>query len=46
MTPEQRQIVERLLWESVTEVLFSTLVALDQFPGGLVDILVFVCARG
>lgn len=40
LAPEERSVVERLLFETVHGVVFSNLVTLDQFPGAVVDLRV------
>jgi hypothetical protein len=40
MTDEQRILAEKLLWKTASGVIHSMLVTLDQFPVGLIDVLV------
>lgn len=39
LAPEQKEVVERLLAETVRGVVFSVLVKLDQFPHALLDLV-------
>src|SRR5262245_31514800 len=40
LTTQQREQVEALLFRSIKGAVFSILVKLDQFPGGLADVVV------
>jgi hypothetical protein len=46
MTPDQRHLVEQLVWKTATGLLFSTLSDLDQFPGGIIDMHVLDADSG